>query len=613
MIDQTSPQPCTDRQAETRQIAARLLVERCRLQARQALLEPAIGVPLITIVALTLHPRIAADQLVPWAALLGATLLLRSFCSVRFITRRRHSDSDAEALAGVFNLTSGLSGLLIGACAGLFFAQVEHADRLTLTVIIFAWLALGVLLQAPFPRHALLHGGAVLAQLAVAWALAPDVPGLMISLGVLAYGAMLARLSIVLSSALSQSMKRRHRIRQLARRLDQQRQQAVRSSHTASRFLAAASHDLRQPATSMGLLCALIRERCADPSLAPLVSALDRSATTISELLSSLLDLSRLESGTVQPHFEWITLTELLESLREEFEPRARDKRLTLVVAAAPVLVFSDRILLSRLLRNLLDNAIRFTDEGAITLAASAGETCVISVTDTGVGIAPENLDRIFDEHVRLSTPKRRSPPGLGLGLAMVRRIAAMLDAQVNAHSDGCRGSRFALTLPPDRVAPIDPSAVERPHAERVCGEPAAQPYSAPLCASTGARPTALLVDDDPDVAAALQALLDSRGWDAVLASDAPEAFAHLSSGKAWDLLITDYQLSGTSDGIALALAARLARPDVRCLLMSADTSSELQRRVTDHGLTLMMKPLTESALADAIRNRCDIRPAQPD
>jgi signal transduction histidine kinase len=362
MTEQPPSGAVAERRADQLQLAAQMLAERCQLQARQAILEPAIGIPMICLVLVTLHPGIASDQLIAWSLLLGATLLLRSVCAARFITRRRRDEADTISIAGVFNLTAGLTGLLIGACAGLFFAQVDHTSRLILTVLIFAWLALGVLTYAPFPRHALLFGGAVLAQLAVAWALAPGVPGLLVAVGVLLYGALLARLSTVLSRALLQAMRRKHRIRQLARRLSEQREQAIRSSRTSARFLAAASHDLRQPATSLGLLITLIRERCQDPALLPLISAIDRSVTTLSDLLASLLDLSRLESNTMQPQHEWLSVEELFEALREEFEPRAHERGLTLLVTSAPIRILADRILLARLLRNLLDNAMRYTD-----------------------------------------------------------------------------------------------------------------------------------------------------------------------------------------------------------------------------------------------------------
>jgi len=598
----------TELRADQRQLAARMLVERCQLQARQAIMEPAIGIPMICLALVTLRSDIAADQLIPWSLLLGATLLLRSICAARFIVRRRRDDADSMSIAGVFNLTAGLTGLLIGACAGLYFAQVDHTSRLTLTVLIFAWLALGVLTYAPFPRHAMLFGGAVLAQLAVAWALAPGVPGLLVALGVVLYGALLARLSSVLSRALLQAMRRKHRIRQLAHRLAEQREQAVRAGRSAARFLAAASHDLRQPATSLGLLITLIRERCHDAALQPLISAIDRSATTLSELLASLLDLSKLESNTVQAQNEWLLVDELFESLREEFESRANALGLTLLISGAPIRILADRILLARLLRNLLDNAMRYTDQGAVTLAVACGERCVLSVTDTGVGIAPENLERIFEEHVRISSPQRRLPPGLGLGLAMVRRLAQLLDAQIRAHSDGTRGSRFELSFSIDRVAPDDSTqAVAEPkprwgaldlmHAEQPPAGPATRQ-------KPPTRPKVLLVDDDPEVAQALQSLFEARGWQADIEIEASAALARLGSGRDWALLLTDCSLNGRPDGLALALAARLTRPDLRCLLLTADTTAELERQANAHGLRLLHKPVSEQTLLDALQNQ---------
>ena len=608
MTEQPPSDVAAERHADHLKLATRMLAERCHLQARQAVLEPAIGIPMICLVLVNLHPSIAADQLIAWSLLLGATLLLRSVCAARFMTRRRRDDADMVSIAGIFNLTAGLTGLLIGACAGLLFAQVDHTSRLVLTVLIFAWLALGVLTYAPFPRHALLFGGAVLAQLAVAWALAPGVPASLVAVGVLLYGALLARLSATLSRALLQAMRRKHRIRQLARRLAEQREQAVRAGRSATRFLAAASHDLRQPATSLGLLVTLVRERCQDPALQPLISAIDRSITTLNDLLASLLDLSSLETNTMQPQHEWLSVEELFEALREEFEPRAQERGLTLLVSCAPIRILADRILVARLLRNLLDNAMRYTDRGAVTLAASWDERCVLSVTDTGIGIAPEHLERIFDEHVRISSPQRRSPPGLGLGLAMVRRLAQLLDARVCARSDGTRGSRFEISFALDRTAPDDsPRAVTetlpiRSTLDRFKAANATVALEAD--APPAPRAKVLLVDDDAEVAQALQSLFEARGWHTDIATDASAAFARLGSSGEWALLITDCTLNSKPDGLALALAARLAQPNLPCLLLTADTSADLERQALAHGLQLVRKPVNEQALVDALQNR---------
>ena len=301
-------------------------------------------------------------------------------------------------------------------------------------------------------------------------------------------------------------------------------------------------------------------------------------------------------------------MEELFEALREEFEPRAQERGLTLLVTSAPIRILADRILLARLLRNLLDNAMRYTDRGAVTLAVACGERCVVSVTDTGIGIAPEHLERIFDEHVRISSPQRRSPPGLGLGLAMVRRLAQLLDARICAQSDGSRGSRFELSFALDRSAPDDsprPLTEALPILGTLNGFQAADSTAAlETDAPPAPRAKVLLVDDDPGVAQALQSLFEARGWHADIATDASAAFARLGSSSEWALLLTDCTLNGKPDGLALALAARLAWPDLRCLLLTADTSADLERQALAHGLQLVHKPVNERALLDALQNR---------
>ncbi len=186
----------------------------------------------------------------------------------------------------------------------------------------------------------------------------------------------------------------------------------------------------------------------------------------------------------------------------------------------------------------------------------------------------------------------------------MVSRIAQLLNAQITAYSDGSRGSRFELVFPSDCVASdtaapaghleLDQQASTSDHAAR---EPAADRSLNFLTA-----PRAILVDDDAEVAAALQSLLEARGWQTELASSANEAFARISSSDCWRLLIADCRMGSENDGLALALATRLVRPDLQCILISADTSATLQRRVCDHGLSLLHKPVSEQALLAEIQ-----------
>lgn len=589
----------TPAKTKPRWLTERMLVERCRYQARQAIFEPAVGALLLALSGCLLQPHLSIDQILPWSLLLAACFFLRTLAAARFLGQR--GKRETSAVVGVFSLTSGLSGLLIGAGAGLFFPQIDHPTRLTLTILIFAWLAAAVLLHAAFARHALLHGGAVLVQLGVAWGLAPNVPGVLIAIGMLAYGCLLARLSLQLNATLIETMRRRHQVRSLVRRLASDREAALTSGNSSARLLAIASHDLRQPATSLGLLSALLRERSTDPELQPLVHGIERSAATLNELLSGLLDLSRLQSGTVSVHKEWLSVAELFEALRGEFEARAREQGLALIVTSEPCLIHCDRILLSRALRNLLDNALRYTDRGAITLSASRQSGCVLSVTDTGIGIAPENLDCIFDEHVRLSTAGRPATTGLGLGLSIVRRIAVLVGAEVLARSDGKRGSRFELVFQAEQTAdPADPRlSLSDRHKQELSHVAGSADHH--LATDPTPCPRLLLVDDNREVAFALSRVLANKGWQTCVAHSATEAMRYLSERQVCDALITDCHLGQAEDGITLALAARLLRPGLTCLLVSGDTSPDLQRRATEHRIPLLTKPVSPEALIAAL------------
>ncbi|MFM7570559.1 MAG: response regulator, partial [Betaproteobacteria bacterium] len=195
--------------------------------------------------------------------------------------------------------------------------------------------------------------------------------------------------------------------------------------------------------------------------------------------------------------------------------------------------------------------------------------------------------------------PGRRSPPGLGLGLAMVSRIAALLNAEITALSDGSRGSRFELVFPADRVTSdtAAPATGRQPGPQVPTSDHAAHEPAANRTLGVLTTPRALLVDDDEEVARALQSLLEARGWRADIALTATEAFARISGADSWQLLLADCRLDAEGDGLALALASRLIRPGLRCVLMSADTSAALQRRVSDHGLSLVHKPISEHTL----------------
>lgn len=445
-FDEGTAQAMSGRPQEIR-LAHRLLDERCRYQARQTLFEPLLISALIIALAYGFADRLVQPTLAAWALLVALVSLARSLVALSLL--RKRFCRDARPHAALFRLSTGLTGLLLGAAASLFFPYSDPTGRMLITLALAGWLAAAMALHAAFPRHARLHLLLVLGQLALAWWLTEPEQGLFWACGLIVAGVLLERLSHQLSRTLAIAQRGRHERRELLRRLAVESRQARAASAAAARFLTAASHDLRQPAAALSLMSGLLSERCADPALKPLTDGIARSSVALNDLLGNLLDLSRLEAGVVHADIESHALDPIIDDLRLEFEQRVQAKGVSLRAESCGGCVHTDRVLLMRMLRNLLENALRYTDRGSITLSARTGSKLEFTVLDTGIGI-PEDLQRkLFIDADRLdgaTTRSRRN--GLGIGLVMVRRIASLLEAELALDSDGHSGSRFTLRLP---------------------------------------------------------------------------------------------------------------------------------------------------------------------
>ncbi|HZP94066.1 MAG TPA: HAMP domain-containing sensor histidine kinase [Burkholderiales bacterium] len=242
--------------------------------------------------------------------------------------------------------------------------------------------------------------------------------------------------------------------------LDMRGTEAEQASTRKSRLLASVSHDMRTPLTTINVMADLIRHTADDPALAARVPELARSlqtsALSMSDMVADVLDISAIDSGRVAAHTSEFVLGELLAQELQGFQPLARAKGLSLELrpAEAPIRLRSDKVKLARVVRNLVMNAIKFTDAGGVTVSSeiAADRAVLISVSDTGVGIAPENLDRIFGEFAQLRVATDAEKRGWGLGLAICRRLVAMMDGTVSVESTLNRGSRFTVRLPPECV-----------------------------------------------------------------------------------------------------------------------------------------------------------------
>jgi signal transduction histidine kinase/FixJ family two-component response regulator len=366
---------------------------------------------------------------------------------------------------------------------------------------------------------------------------------------------------------------------------------AETADRAKSQFLAAASHDLRQPLHAMGLFAAALAARARDPEVKPLVASIHASVEALENLFAQLLDLSRLDAGALRPDRTEVALDPLFDRLAADFAPQAAAHGLALRVVATTALIDSDPLLLERILRNLVANALRYTPAGGVVLGARRrGGAVRIDVVDTGVGIAAADRNRVFDEFVQIgATAPRGGGRGMGLGLAIVRRLCALLDHPLEVVSRPGRGSRFSIMAP----------------RAMLCGAPAearpTQPAALPAAQVAGFRGRRIVVvDDDPAVVAAMHALFTSWGADVVGGEDALSALAALGHPPA-DLIVADLRLADGGSGIeAIEQLRAVLGSATPALVVSGDTSEGARAEALAAGIRLLSKPVIASALKAA-------------
>jgi two-component system, sensor histidine kinase len=363
-------------------------------------------------------------------------------------------------------------------------------------------------------------------------------------------------------------------------RENQRSEAALRAAEVASaartRFFAAANHDLRQPLHAMGLLSQTLLGRGRGPDAAPIAQQLSDCVEGMTEVVDDLLEITRLDGGHMAPQWSVLDAAELIRECCRPYEATARAKGLRLHLDVQAATVRSDRVLLLRVLSNLVANAVRYTRQGSVSVVAKAHAGQLrVSVQDTGIGIAQQDLQRIFEEFYQVGNPARDRRLGLGLGLATVKRLSDLLSLQVAVQSTPGRGSEFSFVLP---VVPADAPV-------------------APLAAGSGESllpvRRILAIEDDADSRNALLGLLQSWGCHAVGAVGLSEGLGCIDAGFQPEALIVDLRLADGESGIdALdALKARLGR-DVPAVIVTGDVGSEHMARARAAGLTVIVKPV---------------------
>jgi Na+/proline symporter/signal transduction histidine kinase len=365
--------------------------------------------------------------------------------------------------------------------------------------------------------------------------------------------------------------------------LSRAKAEAEEANLSKTRFLAAASHDILQPLNAARLYTSSLVERVASGDVRTLAENADMALDSVEEILTALLDISRLDSGKMKPEVATVAVNDIFRQLAVEFEPMAQAKGLKLTFVPCSVSVRTDRRLLRRLLQNLVSNAIKYTPSGRVLVGGRRRRGRLrIEVRDTGIGIPQNRQRQVFREFQRLDEGAMIAR-GLGLGLSIVERIAKVLDHRIHMWSQPGKGTAFV---------------VETQAAPAALAADAPAPPARPQAAAALSGLCVLCIDNEPAILDGMRALLEGWGCTVVTAADERLALRQLKAARLTpDVLIADYHLDRGNGLAAIRALHKAIRPDLKAILLTADRTAELRDKATALNVTVFNKPVKPAAL----------------
>jgi signal transduction histidine kinase/CheY-like chemotaxis protein len=532
---------------------------------------------------------VARTSLAIWGGMMLGVLAVRAVLGLAY--RRATADAVSQKHWGAaFAVGSGLSGALWGLAGVILFPPGSLEYQL---FILFVLMGMGAgaitSLTAYMPAfYAFLPVS--LAPIGVMLIRVNDPIHIALGVMTFAYVAGLTFFARTINKSFIESLGLRFENVDLVRALSIQRDEAERANIAKSKFLAAASHDLRQPLQSLTLFASVLNERIKYPEVSKIVGNINASVRALEQLFNALLDISRLDAGMLQPALRHFRLQEIFDRLMNDHAPEAAQKGITLECAPAEVVVYSDVALLERILRNLVSNAVRYTEQGGVRItSATLGDQVRIEVADTGIGIPADRQREIFDEFTQLGNPERDRTKGLGLGLAIVDRVARLLGYPLHVESRPGAGSHFSVEVP-------------RGDAQRLAADELADAAGAQGDVA-GLR--VMVVDDEIGIREGMRTLLEQWGCAVVLAGSEDEAVAAArQSGFIPEVVIADFRLrDGRTGAQAIQRLERELGVTMPALIVTGDTAAERLREARTSGYQLVHKPVQPAMLRAFLRN----------
>jgi two-component system, sensor histidine kinase len=589
--------PTTAPAAPAQSIASRVLADQAHaLQGNAAPLM--IGSALTTGVAgWTFWSAVSRPALLVWMGVMLVYCALNLYASLKIANRPASLRNAARRLRHSA-IACLISGVLWG--AGLALMWTPDKFELQLLLIFFGTGLTSAALHALYAHLPAFYGFFVPCVLSIVgcalWYGGIYTTAIVVGVGW--YGVANWRFAALMHRTLLDSLQRRYEVAELASDLEAQKDRAEAASLAKSRFLAAASHDLRQPAHALSLFVGALAQQPLQPEGRRLLGHVRASVDAMSNMFNSLLDVSKLDAGMVQPEIRRVALKAMLERICTDEGALAQAKGLTLRHNLRSSTALTDAALLDRILRNLVANAVNYTDQGGVLVTLrSRGGAAVIRVIDTGVGIPADRQEDVFQEFVQLQNPERDRAKGLGLGLAIVRRLTELLQLPLRLKSRPGHGTAFTLTVP---QAPLTPAAPNSTPAA-LEGEVDTPADTTPPVMGDGNL--VLVIDDDEDIRVGMRALLAGWGYDVVAAAGLEDLMPILARlPDVPQLIISDYRLRADETGLMVVEHLRDEyNQEIPGILITGDTAPDRLRDALSSGLILLHKPVSPKELLDAM------------
>jgi len=564
------------RDVRSRAHALRFVIEQARRNSIAVLIVVASFAPIV-------GPIVGWWRFGLWAVLLVAVYAVRVVILAPAM-RMEVLAADIGRWTRILFGSTMLAGIVGASASLLFFPLLPPLEQVLVTMILCCWVTGAMSSVGAYPLLYSCYVSVFIGQLIAAWLLTNTPHMASITIPLFGYGLITAAFGRTFARQIAVGLRIRFENEELIQELDAARRAADAANLAKSRFLAVASHDLRQPLHALTILSGLLCRPASAERTGEVAQQIVRSVGSLEKLFSSLLDLSRLDVGAVRPELRTVSLRPILEQLGTEYGPRARVKGLNFEVGHCEAALVTDPVLLERILRNLIDNAIKYTERGRVELGCERlPDALVISVTDTGPGIRPEDRDAVFEEFYQASGERQYREQGLGLGLAIVKRLTGLLGYRIEIVPAPAGGSMLSLVIPADllRAIPEESGAVLQ-DSPNVSLERFAIVY----------------LDDDVQVHAAMRLLLQEWGCDAVIAATLDEARTQLRERALRpEAVLTDYSLSAGVTGFDVIDALRAQYGALPAAIITGETDPISREQLRNSEYPVLLKPVQADEL----------------